>query len=365
MNGFALWDIVVACPLAYILTGAVRSYTLRVGILDIPNARSSHTHVTPRGGGLAIAILFLGGVGVLTYIGVASSRVGIALFGGGLMVSCAGWIDDRLSLSAGIRAGIHVIAAIWALLWLGGLPQLRVGFAIIPFGALGWALGVLGIVWLTNLYNFMDGIDGLAGAEAVSVGVVLGALEMVAGAQGLAMLAWLLASVSAGFLFWNWPPAKIFMGDVSSGLMGFTLGVLATASENDHALPLLVWFLLLGVFLVDATATLLRRIRRGERWYEPHRAHAYQLAVQGGYTHKQVTLAVLGMNAGLALLAVVALEWQKWMLLPMMLTGIALVLLQNTIVRRYEFGDSRSRYDKSQQSTGPSQPRRHGSDIPV
>lgn len=251
------------------------------------------------------------------------------------MVSGVGWIDDRQSLSAGVRGSIHTAAAIWALVWLGGLPQLRVGFASIPLGGLGWVLAGFGIVWLTNLYNFMDGIDGLAGMEAVSVGLAAGTLALAAGDHGLAAVSWLLASASAGFLVWNWPPAKIFMGDVSSGLLGFSFAVLAIASENSNALPLFTWLLLLGVFIVDATATLLLRIRRGERWYEPHRTHAYQLAVYAGHSHRQVTTVVLGVNVVLAALSSVTWMWPMLTPWVLMASTASLILVQRAAIIRF------------------------------
>ena len=153
--------------------------------------------------------------------------------------------------------------------------------------------------------------------EAVSVGLVGGALLALAGAGGLALVSLSLAAAAAGFLVFNWPPAKIFMGDVGSGLLGYAFGVLALASERAGAVPLLVWMLLLAVFIVDATATLIRRVLSGERWYEAHRSHAYQRAVQAGYSHRDVTVAVMGLNVLLALAA--AGVWLVPVLLPAVL----------------------------------------------
>jgi Fuc2NAc and GlcNAc transferase len=185
---------------------------------------------------------------------------------------------------------------------------------VVPLGTAGSLLAVVGLAWLTNLYNFMDGIDGLAASEAVSVGLVGGGILAVAGADGIALAAFSLAATAGGFLVFNWPPAKIFMGDVGSGLLGYAFGVLALASERAGAVPLVVWMFLLAVFIVDATATLIRRVMKGERWYEAHRAHAYQRAVQAGYSHRQVTLAIMGLNVLLAVAAVGA--WAVPSLLP-------------------------------------------------
>jgi Fuc2NAc and GlcNAc transferase len=152
----------------------------------------------------------------------------------------------------------------------------------------------------------MDGVDGLAGVEALSVGG-LGAVMLAAGGHfGLASAAALIAGGAIGFLCWNWQPARVFMGDVGSGLLGYLFGVLALATNDSGIMPATVWAILLGVFLFDATVTLMRRVWKRERWYRPHRLHAYQRLVQAGWTHRQVTWAVAGLNAVLGGLAV----WQ-------------------------------------------------------
>ncbi|MEW6682145.1 MAG: glycosyltransferase family 4 protein [Nitrospirota bacterium] len=230
--------------------------------------------------------------------------MGAALLAGGALVAGVGWLDDRRGVSAGLRASIHVIAAVWAVWCLGGFQSFDFGVTVLPLGMAGDFLAVVGIAWLVNLYNFMDGIDGLAGGEAVSVALVGSGLLAFAGGGGMGLAVLSLAAAAGGFLVVNWPPAKIFMGDVGSGLLGYAFGVLALASERAGTVPLIVWIILLGVFIVDATATLIFRVMKGERWYEAHRSHAYQRAVQAGYSHRTVTLAVLGLNAVLALAAV-------------------------------------------------------------
>ena len=284
------------------LAGLARRYALAHALVDVPNERSSHSVPTPRGGGLAIALVVLVGVGLLATTGQVGPRVAVALGGGGALVAAVGWLDDRRGLSARMRLVVHVAAAIWTVVWLRGMPQLSVGEGAVSLGFAGALLAILGIVWSTNLYNFMDGIDGVAAAEAATVGVV-GALLLARREPSLALIAVLLAAAAAGFLVWNWPPARLFMGDVGSGFLGFFFGGLAVASENTHALPALLWLLLLGPFFIDATVTLLRRMARGERWYAAHRTHAYQRAAQAGWSHRRVTAAVVGLSAALGLLA--------------------------------------------------------------
>jgi Fuc2NAc and GlcNAc transferase len=286
------------------LTGLARRYALRRSLLDVPNHRSSHTAPTPRGGGMAIVAVALAGVGALAVLRVVDGRTAAALAGSLALVAAIGWADDHGGVPARWRALVHAAAAAWALAWLGGMPSLAIGTGPpLRLGAVGTGLALLGIVWLTNLFNFMDGIDGIAGGEAVSVGLGGALLLALHGDHALAAVSLLVAAASAGFLAWNWQPARIFMGDVGSGALGCVLAVLAVASENRGSVPLLAWVLLGGVFIFDATLTLLRRVARGERFFEAHRRHAYQRRVQAGWSHGRTSACVLALNAGLLGLA--------------------------------------------------------------
>jgi Fuc2NAc and GlcNAc transferase len=203
-------------------------------------------------------------------------------------------------------------------------------------------LAAVGIVWLINLYNFMDGIDGIAGAEAVSVGSVAGALLWLAGDRGLAGASAVIAAASGGFLLWNWSPAKIFMGDVGSAVLGYVFATLAVASENSDALFVWQWAVLLGVFVGDATVTLVRRALHGDRVYQPHKNHAYQRAARAGWTHARVsgTIVVINLCLG-SLVAVVRAcpEAQSWAV-P---TAVALmIVLYVWVERRYPMWASSS-----------------------
>jgi Fuc2NAc and GlcNAc transferase len=313
----------IAFLASLVLSAAVLRYVRARGVLDVPGERSSHTVPTPRGGGLAIVAVVLGGVATLLATGHLPMPLGVALLGGGPIIAVIGWIDDLRGTSARLRLAVHTVAAIWAAAWLGGLPSLVVGGDAAQLGRGGMVLAVLGIVWATNLYNFMDGIDGLAAAEAAIVGLAAAALLGRRDAS-LASVAAIVAGGSIGFLPWNWQRARIFMGDVGSGFLGFVLAVLALASENSGAMPALVWLLLLGVFFADATATLVRRALGRERWYAAHREHAYQRATRAGWSHAQVTTAVLLLDAGLAIPAWLSLRRPER--LPSMLLLATLVL---------------------------------------
>jgi Fuc2NAc and GlcNAc transferase len=319
--------------ISLLVTQVVRYYALRHSLIDIPNSRSSHSEPTPRGGGLAIVLTWFLALAILLVLERLDPWVGAALLAGGVLVAGVGWVDDRRGVSAGLRASIHLIAAVWAVWCLGGFQSFDFNVTVLPLEMTGNVLAVVGIAWLVNLYNFMDGIDGIAGGEAVSVALVAAGLLAFAGGGGMALAVLSLAAATGGFLVLNWPPAKIFMGDVGSGLLGYAFGVLAIASERAGAVPLAVWMILLGVFIVDATATLISRVVKGERWYQAHRSHAYQRAVQAGYSHRTVTIAVLGLNAVLAL-AAVAVSMQPT-LLPEVLaaTAVGLALLWFRVVR--------------------------------
>ena len=284
------------------LTGLVRRFALAHALLDVPNERSSHLRPTPRGGGLAIVLVVLAGVALLQASMGLPAGVSPAILGGGGLVALVGWLDDRIGLTAPVRLAAHAVAAAWALWWLGGLPVLTIGATSARLGLSGALLALVTIVWATNITNFMDGIDGLAASEVATM-TLMGALLLARTDARLAAVAALVGGAALGFLPWNWTPARIFMGDVGSGFLGFLLAVLAIATERAGTLPALVWLLLYTVFAFDATVTIVRRAWRGERWYAAHRSHAYQRAVQAGWSHARVTTAVLVLNLLLALLA--------------------------------------------------------------
>jgi Fuc2NAc and GlcNAc transferase len=278
--------------LAAVLTALLLRYTRSRGLLDQPSERSSHLVPTPRGGGAAIVVAVLVG----TVAGLLSGRVAqglaYALLLGGPLVAAIGWLDDWRGVAAGRRLLVHAVSAGVAVAALGGLQGA---------GRMGVFLACLGIVWAINLYNFMDGLDGLAASEAVTVGASSAALLSISGRPDLAIAAAFVAVAAAGFLPWNWPPARIFLGDVGSGFLGYVFGVLALATHNAMVLPVHFWLVLLGVFVFDATVTLFRRMLGRERITRPHRVHAYQRLARAGWSHRQVTVSVIGVNLLLSL----------------------------------------------------------------
>ncbi len=291
------WVMVAAFALSWALTWQVRRMALAGGLLDHPNARSSHSVPTPRGGGLSIVVTTTVGLVLLWWVGGVDSHLAIALGGGGIAIAAVGFIDDRHQISAGVRFAVHLGAAAWALAWLGGLPSVLIGDRLLSLGPAGYVLGVLAVTWALNLFNFMDGIDGIAASEAIFVTGAAALLTLASGrfssATGVELVT---AAACAGFAAWNWPPARIFMGDVGSGYLGYLIGVLAVAEARENPVAPWIWLILGGVFFVDATVTLARRLVRGERVHEAHRSHAYQWLARRWKSHKKVTLGVAAVN---------------------------------------------------------------------
>jgi Fuc2NAc and GlcNAc transferase len=280
-----------------LLTAAVGRFAHARGLLDLPNPRSSHSAATPRVGGIAVVLVLTAAVLALEQSAAVAASLCWALLGGGLAVAAVGLLDDWRSVAPALRLFVHGGAAVWALLFVGTPGALQAGSHLVQVGWPGTVIAAIAIVWILNLFNFMDGIDGIAAAEATFVSLG-GALITLARADpsGIASVGLTLAAACLGFLVWNWPPARIFLGDVGSGYLGYVIAVLALAAARVNPTALWTWLVLGGLFFVDATVTLVRRMARGERIYQAHRSHAYQLLAQRWGSHRRVTLTVTAVN---------------------------------------------------------------------
>lgn len=271
--------------LTALLTWGIRQYAHHKDLLDHPNHRSSHVTPTPKGGGLAIMLTFYSAVSYLYFQDRLEAPLYFALLSA-LPVVVVSLIDDLYPLSAKTRLGVQLISAALAVYVLGGVGKLDLsGFVLSGL----WLnlVAILGIIWMTNLYNFLDGIDGYAASQSLFVGL---AAYLLFG-SGAALL---IAAASAGFLLFNWHKASIFMGDVGSAPLGFIFAVLML---HDAASPhFLGWLMLLSLFWFDATLTLLRRAKRGEKLSQAHKKHAYQRLNQTGFAHNKVVLLAMGLN---------------------------------------------------------------------
>ncbi len=291
----------VTLLLAVILTGLIRRYALTHKVLDIPNQRSSHSVPTPRGGGLAIVLAFSVAVIWLFFAHKIESTT-LAALGSTLLVAAIGFCDDHGEVAARWRFLTHLLAAIIALEVLNGMPALLLpapfdslfGRLTLNPGWLGYPVGALFLVWSLNLFNFMDGTDGIAASEALFVSLALAGYVFYID-QSLCAINLSLAAACGGFLIWNWPKAKIFMGDVGSGFIGLLLGILILLAAQQAAVLLYCGLILFGVFIVDASYTLSYRLFSGQKWYAAHCSHTYQHAAKR-YGHLPVLLATWAIN---------------------------------------------------------------------
>lgn len=292
-----LWlSLPLVAGVSLVLTGAMRRYALARSLMDVPNVRSSHSIPTPRSGGIAIVLSFLIVLPVFGLFGTIGWTLIWALLGAGTGIAILGFLDDYGHIAVRWRLFGHFVGSIWALFWLNGLPPLNIFGTAFDLGWVGHVLAAIYLVWMLNLYNFMDGIDGIAGVEAVTVCLGVCLTYRLAGYDHLIWAPLLLAMSVLGFLYWNFPPARIFMGDAGSGFLGMVLGVLSLQAAWNAPALLWGWVILLGVFIVDATLTLIRRFLQGARIYEAHRSHAYQFASRQSGRHSIVTLSVVAIN---------------------------------------------------------------------
>ena len=270
----------------------------RFSKMDIPNERSSHITPTPRGGGIAFVAASLIGF-LLLLLNDALNRTEIlSICCAGVIVAIAGHLDDRQKISgATVRLILHAISAFILIVGVGIPAQISLFDRTVNTGIAGSILGVIFLVWLLNLFNFMDGTDGIAASEAIYVCTAGAILNFhVLSNINFSSAAIVLAASSFGFLLYNWSPAKIFMGDVGSGYLGMVIGGLSLmAAKQQHEL-LWVWIILLAVFVSDATITLIRRLLRKQKPHVAHRSHAYQHLVIRFNSHSKVALIVLATN---------------------------------------------------------------------
>jgi Fuc2NAc and GlcNAc transferase len=252
----SFWYVMpVIAILSLLLTAALRRYALHRSIIDIPNARSSHSVPTPRGGGVAIVIAFLLALVLIGVLNVEPWPILTAYLGAGTLIAVIGFMDDHGHIAARWRLLGHFLAAAWALFWLGGLAPLTVMGVSFNLGWVGGVLAAFYLVWMLNLYNFMDGIDGIASVEAICSCLALALIYWMEGQGNLIWTPLLLAMAVAGFLVWNFPPAKIFMGDAGSGFLGIILGCLSIQAGWANSDYFFAWLIMLGVFVSRAVGS--------------------------------------------------------------------------------------------------------------
>jgi Fuc2NAc and GlcNAc transferase len=293
--------VIGACVASAFVTRVVRDVALHRRLLDVSNERSAHVRPTPRLGGIGLMAVFLP-IAAGVFISAENLR-GLGIIGVTAFVAAVGLVDDLYPLAARWRFCAQLVGAACVV----GLGWTELHGAWTIFAAPSWLMApvsVLWIVWLTNLYNFMDGIDGIAGGQTVIAACAIAVYASLAGAAGTVVVALTLAATAAGFLFLNFPPASIFMGDVGSTAIGFFFAALPFLPGSR--IPVEVVGLSLALFILDATTTLVRRLVRGERFYQAHRSHWYQRPLACGVPHRTITLAAW---AGMVVVAALALEY--------------------------------------------------------
>lgn len=271
----------------------VRAYAIKKALLDMPNDRSSHKVPVPRLGGAAFIPVVLGGLAISWVTAGPPSWLAAGFFIGATLLFAISLLDDFISLSAKARFAGQVLAVICVV-----APGLHYADVVAwPYLLLVGGIYVFCATGLVNIYNFMDGIDGIAGIQAIAAGLFWFATSLSLGAPATGALALLVVAGALGFLTLNWPPAKIFMGDAGSTVLGYafaTLPLLAVI-ESRGTLSIgkacVAGFLAVWPFLADGTFTILRRLRKGENIFQAHRSHLYQRLVISGRPHAQVTLA--------------------------------------------------------------------------
>lgn len=281
--------------LSFVLTYLMRMYAFKKNIIDNPNERSSHTMPTPRGGGVAVVISYLLSLAGLVYLGYLTPSIGIIVIVAGFIIALLGFLDDHGHINALVRLAIHFLVAIGVVVALGGFTEVTI-FNDLKLGFIANIIAVLFLVWLLNLYNFMDGINGIASIEAITSVLSMALIYWVLNSALNSQVLSLMAATVFGFMLWNFPKAKIFMGDACSGFLGLVLGIWALYALKQDIDLFCAWVICLGVFIVDATFTLIRRVLNGHKMYDAHRSHAYQYASRKYQSHTKATLGVLTIN---------------------------------------------------------------------
>ena len=277
--------------LSFVLTYLIKNYAIKKSLVAHVNERSSHTTPTPHGGGIAIAVTWFVGLFYLYSSHLIDKNLFFALLVG-VIISFVSYLDDLYELSPKVRLLTQAAVAFLGLYFLGGFQAFDLFFFTVENQFLTNTFAFFMIIWFINLYNFLDGIDGYAGSEALFL--ALAGFILFGGEHFF-----VLAVAVLGFLVWNWHKAKIFMGDVGSTLLGYNVAIFTIYYANQDAQNFWVWVILFGVFWFDATLTLLRRKLNGEKLSQAHKKHAYQRLTQSGWSHDSVVKASMGVNIGL------------------------------------------------------------------
>lgn len=311
---------------SFFLTFLIRRLAIRKSILDFPNERSSHKIPTPKVGGLAVAVIWFSGLLYLYITGNIEHRLFFSFIPGVLLV-VIGIIDDIIAIKPLYRLIFQLIVSCTAIIIIGGLEEIDLGFYSLENKLILSVFAILGTIWFINLFNFLDGIDGYIGMEVVFItsSALLLFNDKVAA---------ILLVATLGFLVWNWQPAKIFMGDSGSTLLGFNMAIFSIYYQNTSKSSLIIWMMLSSVFWFDATLTLYRRLKNREPLIVAHKKHAFHRIVQSGFSHQKTVLYALFLNLIILVFAYFSLNFNNLLLPLFILNMLLLYFITRQIDRR-------------------------------
>lgn len=313
-------SLIVVFIISALLVAWLASAKSPLKLLDAPNERSLHENPIPKTGGIALLLaLFSGWLWELQQFDIP--MVFVAIFLAALLVAAISFVDDLKELSPLLRITVHAVAAL-----------ILVGSGLTVHDSMaGDVFSFLAIIWMLNLYNFMDGMDGFAGGMTFSGFLFIGLAGYLQGEHLFALLAWMVAAASSGFLIRNFPPAKIFMGDTGSATLGFLAAAFALWGVRDDIFALWFPLLVFSPFVIDATVTLLRRLLRGEKVWLAHREHYYQRLALAGWGHRKTVIAEYALMLACGISAMIMLHWPQilpygaffWLVIYLLLAYLA------------------------------------------
>lgn len=321
--------LIISGLASFSLTFFLSGLKNRAGMIAIPNKRSLHEKPVPKSGGIAIVITWYAGLTILFLNDFIEKNLYCALMTG-VLISVVSLLDDIYEVKPVLRLLIHFISAVIAFSFLGGLRPLFIPEIHFNYNWIVYPIAIIGIVWFINLFNFMDGVDGYASVEAIFISSVF------------FIMSWNPASVLlivcvSGFLIWNWPKARIFMGDTGSTQLGFVLVISGIYFHNTLEFSILNWIMLTSPFWFDATITLARRWKNNENLSKGHRKHVYQRFVRMGYPHQVVNYILIGLNM-LIIALIILYRSHKYLQIPIfIITLVIYYILTRYVDKRVPF----------------------------
>ncbi|MGE7094341.1 glycosyltransferase family 4 protein [Lysinibacillus sp. NPDC048646] len=327
-------SLIAAFVASILLTPLVKRLAFRIGAVDAPNYRKVHARIMPRLGGLAIFLAFLIGVAILYPFLInnlpwnTSEYSLVAIIIGACIIVATGVVDDMREISAKAKMLGQLIAAL-IVIFVGGIQIETINLpfvGMLDFGFLSIPLTILWIVGITNAINLIDGLDGLAAGVSSIALITLAGMAIIMNNMFVLAIAAILAAATIGFLFYNFHPAKIFMGDTGALFLGFMISVLALLGfKNVTFISLIIPVIMLGVPISDTFFAIVRRVRMKKKWSDPDKSHLHHRLLDMGFTHRQTVLIIYGIAMMFGLAAIIfsmAKLWGAILLVAVILTAI-------------------------------------------